>query len=127
MIGENVIPLIDPDEIIKSKVAIKVNIPLIGLDEIGKKISLAVIKRTKKNKKRTVEYTAVHHNSSQLKLITNRKTDDHHERWLIFRTTLAPNIRLKEQFIYDETGILSVSSSFIGDKRRVTLLVIDID
>ena len=116
-IGEDVIPLIDTVEIKQRRGSIKTNIPLIGLDEIGKKTSLAA--HPKKNKKQTTKH------------IKERETDEHrehsHERWLIFRTTLAPNIRLLEQFIYDDTGVLEVSSRFIGDKRRINLPIIDID
>jgi hypothetical protein len=121
VIGENVIPLIDPDKIKGGrKNNIKVHIPLISIDNIGKKISSSAGKYTKKDRRQTTEHKKEHRKS-------NRNRENEHERWLIFRTTLAPNIRLREQFIYDKTGVLSVSSGFIGDKRRVNLPIIDID
>ena len=117
------IPLIDPDVVIKGRGAIKVNIQLMDLDEIGKNISLAV---TKHVKKQTTERTKQRSKTSERKGHRDRTSNTNHD-WLIFRTTLAPNIRLTEHFIYDETGILSVSSGFVGDKRRINLPVIEID
>lgn len=121
IIGENVIPLIDPDKIKGGRRNnIKIHIPLISIDNIGKKMSPSADKQTQKSRKQATEHKKERRKSE-------RHRENEHERWLIFRTTLAPNIRLREQFIYDETGVLSVSSGFIGDKRRVDLPIIDID
>lgn len=127
IIGENVIPLIDPDKIKGRRNTIKVHVPLINLDEIGKKVSLVATKRAKKNKKQTTEHTKELRKTKAHREHTHERTSKTNHDWLIFRTTLAPNIRLTEHFIYDDTGILAVSSGFTGDRRRISLPVIVID
>lgn len=125
------------DEVRKSdkEDVIKIDITLIGLDEIEKKkltatkhINKSQTAITEKNKKQTIKKTK----TDVLKQVSKTKTDVHKRTnktndWLTFRTTLAPNIRLQEQFVYDKTGILTVRSGFMGDKRRINLPVVKIE